>query len=350
MLIAAEQLTDFARRLLIAAGVSDDEAQQVAASLVESNLCGHESHGVVRIPDYVAQMRERELVPGVELRVLRTTPAMIVADAGFGFGQIQCARIIEQLIEKARVTGIACGTMINCGHVGRLGEWVERIAKQGLAGMMTVNDNGVMTCVAPPGGIEPRISTNPLAIGIPTGAEPLTLDISTSVVANGKIRVAQLAGRQVPPGWLQDAEGNPTTDPNTRFADPPGSILPIGGEQGYKGFGLGLMLDVLSAGLAGGSCPPAPLDAPLTNNVLFVVWDPDQFAGRGHFEAEGTRLINAVRGTTLKPGADEIRLPGDRGRSLREERLTNGLPLDDGTWGSLTELAGNLNVEIPQYS
>lgn len=347
MQIAAEQLTDFARRLLVAAGVSDDESQQIAASLVESNLCGHESHGVVRIPDYVEQMRQLELVPGVELRVLRTTPAMIVADAGFGFGQIQCARIIDQLIEKARVVGIACGTMINCGHVGRLGEWVERIAKQGLAGMMTVNDNGVMTCVAPPGGIEPRISTNPLAIGIPTGAEPLVLDISTSVVANGKIRVAQLAGRQVPPGWLQDADGNPTTDPNTRFANPPGSILPIGGEQGYKGFGLGLMLDVLSAGLAGGSCPPAPLDAPLTNNVLFVVWDPDQFAGRGHFEAEGTRLINAVRGTTLKPGADEIRLPGDRSRTLSEERRANGVPLDDGTWRSLTELAAKLNVEIP---
>lgn len=347
MHLSPDALIDFAERLLIAASVGKTEAHEIAASLVESNLSGHESHGVVRIPDYVEQMRTGELVPGAELRVVRSTPALIIADAGFGFGQIQCTRLIGLLVDKARVIGISCGTLVNCGHVGRLGEWVERIAHNGLAGFMTVNDNGVLTCVAPPGGIEPRISTNPLAFGIPTGGEPLVLDMSTSVVANGKIRVAELAGRTCPPGWLQDATGNPTTDPSTRFADPPGTILPIGGEQGYKAFGLGMVLDVLAAGLAGGFCPPAPPEATLTNNVLFAIWDPDQFVGRAHFEQQAERLMHAVRGTKLKPGAEEIRLPGDRSRALADDRRTSGIPLDDGTWGSLVDLAGRLKVDVP---
>jgi uncharacterized oxidoreductase len=340
-------LIDFARRLLVAASVGETEAKLVAESLVDSNLCGHESHGVVRIPDYVVQIRTNELAPGAALKVIRSTPAAIVADAGFGFGQVQCTRLIELLVDKAATNGVTCGTLVNCGHVGRLGEWVERIARTGMAGLMTVNDHGVLTCVAPPGGIEPRISTNPIAFGLPTEGEPLVLDISTSVVANGKIRVAQIAGRQCPPGWLQDAAGNPTTDPNTRFADPPGTILPIGGEQGYKGFGLGLVLDILAAGLAGGFCPPAPEGTPLTNNVLLVVWDPEQFAGRAHFQREAERLIDAVRATPLKPGADEIRLPGDRSRALSDERRTAGVPLDDGTWRSLVELANRLGVDVP---
>src|SRR5262245_58980447 len=133
MQIPHDSLIDFAERLLVAASVDRAEARLVAASLVESNLCGHESHGVVRIPDYVEQIRTKELVPGAKLEVLRSTPAIIAADAGFGFGQVQCARLIDLLVAKARTIGISCGTLMNCGHVGRLGEWVERIARQGLA-------------------------------------------------------------------------------------------------------------------------------------------------------------------------------------------------------------------------
>jgi len=347
MPLSAESLTDFAARLLEAAGVRSDEARQVAESLVLSNLCGHESHGVVRIPDYVDQIRRGELVPDAQLAVLSETDSTFAADAALGFGQIQCARLIEKLVPKARQQGSATGTLRNCGHVGRLGEWVERIARLGLAGMMTVNDNGVLTCVAPPGGIEPRISTNPVAFGMPAGDEPFVLDISTSAVANGKVRVAQLAGTTCPDGWLQDARGNPTTDPSTRFADPPGTLLPLGGEQGHKGFGLGLVLDMLAAGLAGGFCPPAEPGAPLTNNVLLVVWDPERFAGRGHFQHEAGKLLGAVRATPLKHGAPAIRLPGDRGRALADERRRNGVPLDDGTWGALAALAGELRVKAP---
>jgi len=345
MRIAPPSLESLAISLFAAAGVTRDEATLVARSLVESNLQGHDSHGVMRIPDYVEQLGNGELVAGAEFEILTETPAMLVVDAHRGFGQVQTGRLMDRLAEKAKVVGIASGAMRNCGHVGRLGEWVERAARRQCAGFVTVNDNGVLTCVAPPGGIEPRISTNPLALGVPLPGEPLVFDMSTSAVANGKVRVAMLAGKTCPEGWLQDAAGNPTRDPATRFASPPGTLLPMGGEtQGYKGFALGLMLDILSAGLAGGFCPPAPADAPLTNNVLAVVWSPALFSGATHFEKEAEKLIDAVRTTPRKSDVESIRLPGDRAATTRAERHEAGIPLDSGTWRSLEQLATRLGV------
>lgn len=301
----------------------------------------------MRIPDYVKQLEKGDLVAGVDLDVISETGSMLSADARLGFGQVQMVRLIDRLEPKAREQGIACGTLKNCGHVGRLGEWVERTAAAGLAGFITVNDNGVLTCVAPPGGTQPRISTNPIGIGVPTGDGPLVLDISTSAVANGKIKVAQLAGKPVPEGWLQDSEGNPTTDPAVRFTKPRGSILPMGGEQGYKGFGLGLLFDILVGGLTGGNCPPAPPGAPGTNNVVFLMWDPARFAGTPHFLGEADRLVEFVRETPRKAGVDAIRLPGDRSKAMQIENEANGLRIDPGTWNALITLAERINVGLP---
>jgi len=340
------RLQAFAAQLFEAAGVPSPEALIVAESLVESNLRGHHSHGVVRVSDYVQQIRSGELAAGAELAVISETPSVLVAGAGFGFGQVQVRRLIERLLPKAREQGIACGTMRDCGHVGRLGEWAEQVADEKLAGLITVNDNGVLQCVAPPGGTEPRISTNPLAIGVPTSGEPMVLDISTSAVANGKIHVAQLAGRQCPPGWLQDAEGNPTTDPSVRFSDPPGTLLPMGGEHGYKGFGLGLMLDFLVGGLSGGFCPPSEPNAKISNNVLLVVWDPIRFAGNAHFVSQVDELIEYVRRVPLKPGVDAIRLPSDHGNLSHRQGRVDGISLDGGTWQELVHLAEELGVEV----
>lgn len=345
--LSHDKLALFATRLLTAAGAGEAEAARVAESLVESNLRGHDSHGVMRIPDYAAQLRTGELVADAELRTLAETESLLATDARSGFGQVQCTRLIERLEPKVRRQGVACGTISNCGHVGRLGEWVERVARAGLAGLMTVNDNGVLQCVAPPGGLAPRISTNPLAIGVPTSAAPLILDMSTSAAANGKIALAHLAGERCPPGWLQDAAGRPTTDPSVRFCDPPGTILPLGGGQGYKGFGLGLLLDILAGGLSGGLCPPANQTAAMTNNVLIVIWDPERFAGRTHCVAEADKLTQYVRDCPRKPAAETIRLPGDRGDKLRRERIAGGIPLDAGTWQSLVGLAQQLEVEHP---
>lgn len=348
-IFSADQLQQLAVSLLVAGGAATGEASQVAESLVESNLCGHESHGVVRVAEYVELLERGELVSGAGLGVLSESSAVIHADAARGFGQVHMRTLCERLAEKARRVGTATGTLRNSGHVGRLGEWVERIAAAGLASLLTVNDNGVLKCVAPPGGTAPRISTNPIAISVPTSGEPVVLDLSTSVVANGKIRVAELAGEPCPPGWLLDSQGEPTTDPAVRNGDPPGSILPVGGsDHGYKGFGLGLLLDLLAGGLSGGCCPPAPEDAPATNNVLMIVWDPAQFAGTDHLLAQVDRLLDFVRATPLRDPDRPIRLPGDRSHQLRAERRRDGIPLDQGTWRALTGVADRLGVPLPE--
>ena len=342
--IPADALRAFASNLFRAVNVPADEAGVVAASLVESNLCGHESHGVVRVAEYLGCLDSGALRTGVELQLLSRTPSLVVCDAQLGFGQVQMQRLIDLLEPMAREQGLACGTIRRCGHVGRLGEWVERLAQRNLAGLLSVNDNGVLTSVAPPGGLEARISTNPIALGVPTEHEPLVLDISTSVVANGKIRVAQIAGHACPDGWLLDADGQPTNDPSTRFADPPGTILPMGG---YKGFGLGLLLDILVGGLSGGCCPPAPAGEVDCNNVLLIAFDPARFSGLTHFVMQSQGLCDHVRATKpIVPHAD-IRLPNDRSRQLRETRLAGGVPLDRGIWNQLTERATELGVPIP---
>lgn len=345
---SSDKLTRFVTDLFRAAGVEEFEAAEVAASLVESNLRGHESHGVLRVGDYLAALRTGELCRGVEWQVLTETPAVLVADGRRGFGQVLARRLALALAEKCRPLGIACGTLKNCGHVGRLAEWVELAARHGFAAMMSVNDNGVLKCVAPPGGLEARISTNPLGLAVPTSGEPLVLDLSTSVVANGKVKAKQLAGEPCPSGWLQDSNGNPTTDPASRFSENPGTLLPLGGEAfGYKGFGLGLLLDVLVGGLSGGWCPPADPSEKGTNNVLMVLWDAARFAGTSHFLGEADKLIDYVRSTPRKSGVDQITLPGDRSAAIRRERLTSGIPLDAGTWTMLCEAAKELGVVPP---
>ena len=342
--VCAVELRAFAADLFQAAGVNGEESQIVASSLVESNLCGHDSHGIMRIAEYLPSLTNGSLRAGVELLVLNQTSSMLVCDAQFGFGQVQMRRLINRLEPMARSQGIACGTIRRCGHVGRLGEWVEVLARRNLAGLMSVNDNGVLTCVAPPGGIDPRISTNPIALGVPTDGEPLVLDISTSVVANGKIRVAKNAGRSCPEGWLQDSSGRPTTDPSTRFADPPGTILPMGG---YKGFGLGLLLDVLVGGLSGGQCPPAPSGELDCNNVLLLAFDPGKFCGLEHFVEQSQGLCDFTRTSRLVDSTANIRLPGDHSQQTHKTRMCTGIEIDAGTWGQLLAHAKCLKVAIP---
>jgi uncharacterized oxidoreductase len=345
-ILTAPRLIEFASDLFQAAGVARDEAAIVARSLVEANLRGHDSHGVMRTSEYVKRLRTGEVVSGAEFRMLTDLPGLLLADANYGFGQVQCRRLVEAVSAKARAQGVACGALRWCGHIGRLSEWVELAAAQGLAAWLAVNDNGSEYSVAPPGGTAARISTNPIAFAVPTGGEPLVLDISTSAVANGKVKVARLAGKPCPPGWVQDAEGQPSTDPHVLLADPPGTLLPLGGDQAYKGFGLGVLIDVLVSGLTGGFCPPHP-GAKESNNVLLVVWDPDKFAGHAHFRAEADHLIESIRNTPRKPGVDRILLPGDRSAEVRRQREREGIPLSAGDWDSLTHVAQELGVAVP---
>jgi len=345
---SSTELTKFAEALFRAAGVPADEAARVAGSLVDANLCGHDSHGLIRIPQYLEAIGDGGLRPGAPFTVVKETAAVLVADGGRGLGQVQAHRLLDRLVPRAQALGLAAGTLMHCGHIGRLGEFAEAAAKQRMAFVGTVNGHGFGRGVAPPGGIEARIGTNPLCLGAPTNTDPVILDIGTSVCAEGKVRVAFNKGQSVPPGWLLDEKGKATTDPWVLYREPRGSILPLGGPQAYKGFGIGLLLDMFAGGLSGAPCSRPGAPNLVANAVLFILLDIGQFAGSAHFLQEIQALAESVRTCPWAEGVSEILLPGDPERGEKARRLQAGIPLDDGTWNQLSEVARRLQVNVPE--
>lgn len=350
----APVLTEFAQKLFTAAGVPNEEASRVALSLVDSNLVGHDSHGVIRIPQYITALREGKLTTPAQWTVLNETPACLAVDGHWGLGQVLAYRLLEHLLPKVKALGVAAGTMRRSGHIGRLGEYGQWAAQHGLALFATVNSHGSGRRVSPPGGRAGRISTNPLCFAVPstdpqTGdSHPLILDFSTSVVAEGKVRVHFQKGQPVPDGWLLDAEGQPTNDPAQLYAEKAGSIRPFGGSQEYKGFGLGLMMDIFAGALSGGECsrPDRPMPG-LGNCVTMVLFDPQCFGGRETFLNNVHGLEEFIRSTPLAPQANEITLPGDPERRTFATRSQQGIEIPEGTWKLLTELATTLGVPTP---
>jgi uncharacterized oxidoreductase len=346
--IAAETLRHFAGKMFAATGVSTADSERVATSLVDANLRGHDSHGVIRIPQYVGFIREKKLVAGADLTVLNETPAILAADANWGIGQVQAYRLLERLLPKAKTIGLAGGTMRRCGHVGRLGEYAEWAAWHELAFFATVNSHGSGRRVVPPGGTTGRISTNPICFGAPTPTDPVVLDFSTSACAEGKVRVAFQKGETIPEGWIVDSGGKPTTNPADLYTDPPGSLLPFGGSQAYKGFGLGFMMDLLAGSLSGGECsrPDRPMPG-LGNAVVFLLWDVNAFGGRDTFMNSAGLLREFVRQTPRADGVSEITLPGDPECRMLARRQREGIPIPDGTWSQIAKVAQELGVPLP---
>ena len=344
--LRAPQLQEFAVNLLQAGGASAEEARIVGRSLVEANLRGYDSHGVMRIPYYVQAIKDGEVMPGEELTVLDEGPSRVVADANWGFGQVQAVRLLRLLAGKAQNSGQAIGTMTHSGHIGRLGEYCEMAAAEGLVSLLMVNSHGAAVRVAPPGGKAPRLSTNPLAIGVPFGNEPLVLDFSTSATAEGKVRVKKIAGQPCPEGWLLDCEGRPTTDPGALYGNPPGSILPMGGTQGYKGFGLGLMIEIFTGAISGGVCArPVPF-AKKGNCVFLMLVDPARYGGADHFRSEVKQLVEYIKSCPRIDGCEEIMLPGDPERRLLAQRTAEGICLDEENWNALVKLGEKLGVAL----
>jgi uncharacterized oxidoreductase len=345
----APTLLDFANRLFAAAGVPVADASVVAEHLVGANLRGHDSHGVLRIPQYIDFLRKGDYQVGVDLKIENESPGVVVVDGQWGLGQVQAHRLLDLVIPKAKALGLASGTGRNIGHIGRLGEYAEKAAAEGLILISTVNINGAGQRVAPPGGVGPRLGTNPLCIAVPTDAEPVVLDFGTSVVAEGKVRVHYFNDRKpVPEGWLLDAKGHPTTDPSVLYEAPLGSILPMGGSQAYKGFGLGLVLDMLAGGLTGGRTSHAGAPPARGNNVVFLALDPERFVGLDALTEQTGGLARYVRETPRTEGVAAILLPGDPERMMLEYRSIEGIPIEDGHWAKLAELAASLGVVVPE--
>ena len=339
-----EELESLTAQMVEKLGSPPEEAALVAKALARANLTGHDSHGIIRLEQYAGLVREGNIVPGGKITIVSETPAVALVDGGWNFGQVVAYRVVDIAMEKARKLGIGAVALRNSNHVGRLGEYTLEVARQGLLAIATLNNHGRGNLVAPFGGSDGRLATNPMSIASPGPEQPLLMDITTSVTAEGKIRVKRNAGEKLPEGWIIDNQGRPSTDPNDLYTDPRGAILPMGGPVAHKGYALGMMVDVLSGALSGAGCSQSAT-ARLGNAMFLCVIDLEKFVPREEFDEHVRILIDHVTASPPAPGFERILLPGEPEMLAEEQRSRDGIPIDEVTWGQFVDLAKSLGVD-----
>jgi uncharacterized oxidoreductase len=348
--LAPEALERAAAAIFESAGVPRDEAQIVSRHLVEANLAGHDSHGVLRIPQYAKALQTGRVKPGVKPQVLNETATTASLDAQGGFGQVAARYAVSLAMNKARQSGIAAVTVRNSYHTGRIGSYTLMAAEQGFVSLAMVNGGGGGQSVAPFGGIERRLATNPISIAAPApNGQPLVFDIATSVAAEGKLRDCFQKGKSVPAGWMVDSLGHSSTNPKEFYDRPGGALLPLGGPVGHKGFGLGFMIDILAGALSGaGVCRP---DAPEPKDgLLMIALEVQRFLPMEAFHAHVAQLIAHVKSCPPAPGFKEVYVPGELERREQQRRRTEGIEVDQRTWGDICEVAAEVGVNLGEVA
>jgi uncharacterized oxidoreductase len=337
-----ERLHRFSSAVLMKAGAPQGIADRVATGLVLSNLKGVDSHGVIRLIQYVVFVDEGMIVPAAEPEVLNETPTTAVIDAHQGFGHVAAEFAAKIAIRKAKESGVSTVTLRHTRHIGRLGEYVEMAIEAGQVGMAVCSAGPF---VAPHGGARRALGTNPIAIGLPSDMEsPYVMDFATAVYSEGKVRVYRELGKTLPEGIIIGPEGQPSTNPEALYAG--GSLLPIGA---YKGYALSLTIELLGALLAGGG---TALIHPLTqgtstfgNGSVFIMLDLARFCDPREFRADVAASCTAIKQTPLREGFQEILVPGEPEYRAEKTRRASGIPIPDPVWDSLRKLAEELGVE-----
>ena len=331
-----------ATRLFAAVGASLEDARLVAGELITSSLMGHDSHGVLRIPEYLDLVARGAIRPDALITVEPTSATTAVVDCGHGFGAVGGRKAIDVACQIAIAQRTACVITQRCHHVGRLGAYVEAAARRGLIAMATCNSPPQGHVVLPWGGRAGRLATNPIAYGVPTGGDPIVADFATSIAPEGKIRYHRNEKRPVPQGWIVDAEGRPTTDAAAFYGPPLGGILPLGGTAGHKGFALSLLVEILGSCLAGHASTDASI---LGNGVCFIVVDPAAFYPLDNFKRYVDETVAYIKSSPPAPGFSEVLVPGEiEFRNLRR-RQAEGITVDEVTWQAIVDHAQRLEVE-----
>jgi len=344
--IAAGSLRTTVAAICSAAGSEPPEAELIARRLVDANLVGHDSHGVIRLPRYIISLKTGGVYVNRHATVALDTGSLIVVDGNNGFGQVIGGEAMTIGIEAAKRNGACVLALRHSSHLGRIADWAEMAADQGLASFHFVNVTGIgASRVAPFGGSDARLATNPIAAAIPRpDGKHIVLDMATSIVAEGKIAVAANRGVETPEGWLMDREGKPTRDPRTLYANPAGAIMPFGA---YKGYGLSLFVDLIAGALigAGGIAHRHDDSARVENNMVAIIIDPERMGDRKAFDTEVEAIVSYV--TASKPSGDTpVLVPGDPERRTRAERLANGIPLEAETWRQIVEAGKSVGATV----
>lgn len=340
--VGAEALRELVGEACRRMGARPADAALVAAALVGSNLCGYDSHGVFRLGQYHEWWKQGLLRPEAQPALADETQSAAKVDGHWAFGQVVADFAARTAVRKAKAERVAVVTAFRSNHVGRLADYAETIREAGLIGAVCVNDSGAGQCVVPWGGREPRLSTNPIAVGIPGGAGPgILFDFSTSAAAMGKVRQLELQGRPAPSGWLVDAEGRETCDPAVLFREPKGALLPAGG---HRGFALSLAVEVL-AGILSGAGAANPTPGPEELNGLFVLaMDPAWFLPPDAFRAQVDQLCDHVKSARPASGGGPVHVPGEGSRATAARAAAAGVRLNARTVEALRAVCAELDL------
>lgn len=343
--ISYDALLTFTGQVFEAAGACPAEAAIVAEHLVTASVMGYDTHGVMRIPQYVEDIGKGVIKPGATMRVDSETGATAAVDCGWNFGQVGGRYAIDVAMAKAREFKTATVVARHCNHAGRLGTYTARAAEQGFIAIAFCNSPIHGHFVAPWGGREGRLATNPISFAVPTGNDrPIVADFSTAEASEGAIRLHRNQGLPLPGAWITNARGEPTNDPNEFYGPPRGAILPFGGKRGYRGFALAMLVEVIG-GLLGGS--PISKQQP-GNGLGFIVIDPSAFLPNEEFALMVAELGDYIKSSETSAGFDGVFLPGELDLRTRQQRLRDGIPVDPNTWSQIVSAAASLGVsEVP---
>ena len=341
--IALGRLNAAMRLLARGFGSSEAEVEAVVGNLVEANLRGHDSHGIGMLPRYAEAFLEGGLQPNTQVKTLLDAGALLRLDGQAGFGQVIGQQAMALGIARAKAQGSCIVALGNSHHLGRIGAWAEQAADAGLVSMHFVNVIA-RAIVAPYGGGDARFGTNPFCAGVPlAGREPVILDFATSMIAQGKTRVAMNKGELVAPDCLIDDQGRPTREPRFAVVPPLGALLTFGG---HKGSGLAMMCELLGGALASGMTQREDNSGKrrVLNGMLSVLIDPAALADRAAFEAEAIGFLDWARAAPPREGFDAVLTAGEPERAMRAQRVANGVPVDSTTWSEILAAAGKLGV------
>ena len=337
--LQASHLHSITRRVFVAAGTPRHIADDVAEILVNANLAGHDSHGVLRIPAYLRSIEGGRIDPEAEPNVLKETANTLSLDGKHGFGHYTARQGMQRVIEKAKATDVCSVSLTNIGHIGRLGEYAEAAAHAGCIGIITLGVGGAGSVVqtVPFGGGRGALGTNPIAVGVPTGDDaPFIIDFATSVIAEGKIQVARSKGADLPKGCILDKHGNPSVKPADFYDD--GFLLPFGRHKGYA-------ISLLTC-LLGGLTGSFDVEHGSMGGVFMQAINVNASTPLARYQQGVRAFLDGIKSIPPAPGFDEVLVPGDLEHRLRAERLANGIELPDTIYQQIQEEAEKLSVSM----
>ena len=338
-----EYLHKVAYHIYRAKGTPDDEAEIVARHLIKANLTGHDSHGIIQTPTYVERIDVGHIVPGAPFEVVQEAPCTAVINGNWGFGFVVTEKATRMAIEKAKTNGVAAITVHHQSHIGRLGDYPTMMAAEGMIGMITADSGAAPKHVAPFGGIARKLGTNPICICMPSNLDgPVLMDMASSTVALGKIALARSRKEEIPVGWIVDKDGNPTTDPNDYYSG--GAILPVGVDQGHKGYALSFMVEVFSGLLTGLGFGIDP-EGRHNDGVFIAAFNLEHFRPLEEFKKEIGEFVEFIKDSPPAAGFTEVLYPGEIEWNREQVRRKEGIFVEDETWAQLSDLMKSLNVE-----